>query len=50
MVYSDFTLKEMTHRFQLHTEAKPDVFSAVPEGDASITLSASPRLWAFSCG
>ena len=32
MAYSDFTLKEVTSRFQLRTEEKPDVFSKIPEG------------------
>ena len=38
MAYSDFTLKELMHRFQLHTEEKPDVFSEVPEGEVSPLL------------
>ncbi len=38
MAYSDFTLKEVTHRFQLHMEEKPDVFSEVPEGEVSALL------------
>ena len=38
MAYSDFTLKEVTRRFQLHTEAKPDEFSEVPEGEVSALL------------
>ncbi len=38
MVYSDFTLKEVTHRFRLHTEENPDVFSEVPEGEVSALL------------
>ena len=38
MAYSDFTLKEVTHRFQLRTEEKPDVFCAVPEGEVSPLL------------
>lgn len=42
MVYSDCPLKEVTHRFQLHMEEKPDVFSAVPEGEVSVLLQS---LW-----
>ncbi len=38
MAYSDFTLKEVTNRFRLRTEAKPDVFSEVPEGEVSALL------------
>ena len=38
MAYSDFTLKEVTNRFELHTEEKPDVFSEVPEGEVSALL------------
>jgi hypothetical protein len=38
MAYSDFTLKEVTSRFQLHMEEKPDVFSEVPEGEVSTLL------------
>src|SRR5215475_2588244 len=38
MAYSDFTLKEVTSRFQLHMEEKPDVFSEVPEGEVSALL------------
>ena len=33
MVYSDFTRKEVTGRFQLHMEEKPDMGSEVPEGE-----------------
>ena len=36
MAYSDFTLKEVTNRFQLHIEEKPDVFSEVPEGERPV--------------
>jgi hypothetical protein len=38
MAYSDFTLKEVTSRFQLHMEEKPDVFSEAPEGEVSALL------------
>ena len=38
MAYSDLTLKEVTKRFQLHTEEKPDVFADVPEGEVSTLL------------
>ena len=40
MAYSDFTLKEVTNRFQLHMEEKPDVFSEVPGGDGHSVLEA----------
>ena len=38
MAYSDFTLKEVTLRFQLRTEEKPDVFSEVPEGAEEVLV------------
>ena len=45
MAYSDFTLKEATNRFQLHTEEKPDVFSEVPEGEVSALLHSLPSVY-----
>ena len=42
MAYSDFTLKEVTNRFPLHMEEKPDVFSEVPEGEVSALLQPRP--------
>jgi len=54
MAYSDFTLKEVTSRFQLHQAACGSFLSCAGRRwlliDVSITLSASPRFWAFLCG
>ena len=45
MAYSDFTLKEVTRRFQLRTEEKPDVFSEVPEGEISALLQSLLQIY-----
>jgi hypothetical protein len=52
MAYSDFTLKEVMSRFQLHMEEKPDMFSEVPEGEVSALLQSLlqvyvPYEWPF---
>ena len=38
MAYSNFTLKEVTSRFQLHMEEKPDMFFEGPGGEVSALL------------